>query len=149
MIESRTVSFVAYGIPQPQGSKSARVVRGRAIMTEGFGDTPRRRKEWRMIVADAARQWLKDNGQPTPFDGPIDIYLSFFFLRPPSVSAKKRPFPSVKPDLSKLTRSVEDSMTGLIYRDDAQIVRIVATKDYASTPRVEVRVIERTINAGG
>jgi Holliday junction resolvase RusA-like endonuclease len=47
---------------------------------------------------------------------------------------------SVKPDLSKLVRATEDSFTGLLYADDAQIVETIARKHYGTPERVEVYV---------
>ena len=58
------------GIARPQGSKSARIVRGRPILTDGFGDNPRRLKEWRGAIADAARAWLAVHPPRAPFDEP-------------------------------------------------------------------------------
>jgi len=51
--------IVVYGIAQSQGSKSARVVNGRPILTEGFGDAPKRRKAWRAPKAPMSRGYWK------------------------------------------------------------------------------------------
>jgi hypothetical protein len=37
----------------------------------------------------------------------------------------------VKPDLDKLVRAVGDALTGILYRDDAQIVSLNASKRFA------------------
>jgi Holliday junction resolvase RusA-like endonuclease len=50
-------------------------------------------------------------------------------------------FPAKKPDVLKLARAVEDAMTGVVYRDDAQIVREVLLKDFGNAD-VEVQVCE-------
>ena len=42
--------------------------------------------------------------------------------------------------LLKLTRAVEDALTGLVWRDDAQVVDEVLSKRYGAPERVEVRV---------
>ena len=38
--------------------------------------------------------------------------------------------PTAPPDLSKLTRSTEDALTGVAYRDDALIARLVVAKHF-------------------
>jgi Holliday junction resolvase RusA-like endonuclease len=46
-----------------------------------------------------------------------------------------------KPDLDKLVRTVFDGMTGILFKDDSQIILLVAGKEYAANgtlPRVEV-----------
>jgi Holliday junction resolvase RusA-like endonuclease len=68
----------------------------------------------------------------------------FYLDRPSSVSTVKRPYPIVPPDIDKLLRGVQDSLTGVVYEDDAQIVRVLAWKVYADNrvPGCFVRVNE-------
>jgi Holliday junction resolvase RusA-like endonuclease len=133
--------LTVYGEPLPQGSKSARVIRGRAILTEGFGDAPKRRKLWREAVAEAAREWLKANGAPAPLDGAVSLSVTFYLPRPAS-APKRVTLPFRKPDSSKLLRSVEDSLSGLLYVDDARIVEHHVRKRFAidSAARAEIVV---------
>lgn len=67
-----------------------------------------------------------------PLPGPIRLTVQFNMPRGKSV---KREHHTVPPDLSKLVRAVEDSITvkggGGCIRDDAEITRLVAGKDYA------------------
>lgn len=138
------VQFVVYGVAQPQGSKSARVLGGKAILTEGFGDGPRKRKAWRQAVADGARAW-QETHRAALIEGPIRLELWFFLPRP--ASAPKRVFaPAKKPDLSKLTRSAEDSLKGIIWRDDSEVVDSHTFKRFADSgpPCAVVRVREIT-----
>jgi Holliday junction resolvase RusA-like endonuclease len=60
----------------------------------------------------------------------------------------------VKPDVLKLARAVEDALTGILYRDDAQIVTEVLRKRYGDPPRVEIRLspvatLDQILNEGG
>ena len=66
--------------------------------------------------------------------------LAFYFSRPKSVSYKKRPDHTVKPDIDKLIRAVLDALTGIFYADDAQVDELYVTKMYGDPPRVEVEV---------
>lgn len=52
--------------------------------------------------------------------------------------------PKVAPDLDKLVRSVLDSLTGLCYADDAQVVEIYASKVYADVTVIEVCDVAET-----
>jgi Holliday junction resolvase RusA-like endonuclease len=68
----------------------------------------------------------------------------FYLDRPSSVSTVKRPYPTVPPDLDKLIRGVGDSLTGVVYDDDSQVIRTLAWKVYADSrePGAFVRVNE-------
>jgi Holliday junction resolvase RusA-like endonuclease len=136
------IELIVYGIAQPQGSKAARVVKGRAILTEGFGDGPRRRKAWREAVADQARAFQAVNRIPL-LDGPLSLTVWFYLPRPASLP-KRVKYPIRKPDGSKLLRSVEDSLTGILVADDARFVDLFARKRFAEDgpPRVVIRIKE-------
>ncbi len=137
------MKLTVIGIPVPQGSKSARVVNGRAIMTEGFGDKPRKLKEWRSVIGEHARLWLAENGMPAPLDCPVVLTATFYLPRPKS-APKRVIYPATKPDLSKLVRSIEDALSKIAYTDDARIVKLNIEKLFAidSPPRVEIEVSE-------
>ena len=120
----RSVTFQAYGNPQPKGSARAFVPKGwsRPIVTSA---NPRL-KEWEALVRAAAQ--LHADGQF--FDGPVSLAFAFYFQRPKSL-AKRVSHHVKKPDLSKLVRSTEDALTGVLFRDDSQVSEVRATKHYA------------------
>lgn len=70
---------------------------------------------------------------------PIWITCAFYFA-PPKHLPKGRKLPSVKPDLDKLCRACFDSMKGVIYSDDGQVVNQWAKKRYGLPERVEISV---------
>jgi len=49
-------------------------------------------------------------------------------------------YPTVRPDVTKLLRAVEDACTGIVWRDDAQIVAQHAIKRYGEPACAEIRV---------
>jgi len=117
-------NFFIAGEPAPQGSKTGRVVNGRVVMWESSAKV----KPWRAAV-HATTQQEKERKKWKTITDPIELCLSFYLPRLKSV---KREFPSVKPDLDKLIRSTCDGLkTGGLYSDDALIIAITATKQYA------------------
>jgi Holliday junction resolvase RusA-like endonuclease len=97
-----------------------------------------RHKPWRATVAAYALS-ARLEACAGIIDGPVRLTLKFMFVKPKSVK-KSRTLPCVKPDLSKLIRAVEDSLTGIIWRDDSLVVDIVARKVYADVAGVTVIV---------
>ena len=131
--------FRVYGIPAPQGSKIPGVSSktGKMFVREQSSKTL---GSWRhdvKVAALIARGIDPDNpepGSPTidTLTGPIRLTVNILVPRPASVTPKKRPFPTVAPDLDKYVRGIGDALKqGGVYKDDAQIVVIQATKSYA------------------
>lgn len=136
MSAMEAIEFAVDGVPIPQGSKTAFVVGKRAVVTDANKGTL---KPWRALVTAAALDALARSFQD-PLEGAIDVEVVFSFVRPKSVPLT-RVYPSVKPDVDKLARAVLDGLTDSgLFRDDAQVVRLVATKVYASTPGARVIV---------
>lgn len=142
------ISFFVHGLPRPAGSKRAFVMPGK------FGGKPR------AIVTDAnpnAKDWKHEvkmsaleHRQVPLLDGPLAVEFVFYMPRTKGhfgsgrnssllkSSAPVRPI--TKPDLLKLARGVEDSLTGLIYGDDAQIVEEHLHKEYGERIGVKISV---------
>ena len=131
------VTLVVYGTPGPQGSK--RHI-GRGIMIESSDKV----KPWRQDVKHAAIAATQTQPDWEILDGPLAVSMVFTFTRPRShygtgrnahlikESAPARP--SGYPDLSKLIRSTEDALTGVVWVDDSRIVEYrTLAKHYAGT----------------
>lgn len=70
--------------------------------------------------------------------GGVRLGVTFYMPRPASISIKKRPLPIVAPDLDKMIRGVGDALKAAgVYKDDAQIVSIQATKVYGTDEAME------------
>jgi Holliday junction resolvase RusA-like endonuclease len=134
----RVVSFFVNGTPAPGGSKSAFPFRRKsgkmgAIVVDAGG---KKTKEWRKRVTLVAKTEMRKHAI---LHGPLQARFAFYIKRPQShMNAKglKKDaplYPAVRPDCTKLVRSTEDAMTGIVYEDDAQIVRQSALKNYVST----------------
>lgn len=127
------IRFVVYGRPQPQGSKR-HVGNGRMV------ESSKNLKPWRQQVTDTA--WVECGCMPYAGTGQeaVKVGVRFSFLRPRS--AKKRVHPTVKPDIDKCLRAILDSLTGICYRDDAQVVKVEMAKHYGPIEQVEIEVSE-------
>jgi Holliday junction resolvase RusA-like endonuclease len=89
------------------------------------------------------------HGAPKIIDGPVRLKVVFVLPRPKNKCWKKKPTPAYyhtsKPDLDNLLKSVKDALSGVAYRDDAQICELEATKVVAAgdeQPRVDVTIEE-------
>ena len=126
---SQLLHWFVEGTPVPQGSKTAMVVNGRAVMFEAN----KKHKAWRDHVKATV------GTLETPSTQPVRVELQFWFEKPKTV---KRAHMSVKPDIDKLSRSVLDAITGGILKDDSQVVILNARKEYGDKPGVLIRVME-------
>ena len=124
-------SFAVKGIPEPKGSSRAFVRNGRAIVTSANPAV----KTWEDTIRFVLQDW-----QHGVLAGPVALTMTFTIVRPPSVSAKKRPQPTVKPDADKLLRGAQDALKGIVYRDDSQVTEAHVRKQYGETPGLACEV---------
>lgn len=129
------IEFRVYGIPQTKGSTKAFMRPGMRFPVVTNDNT--KNKAWAGTVAEVAQRVKVSIGALAPMEGPLCIRLSFYLPRPKSIP-KRVAYPTKRPDLDKMVRSVKDALTGVLYRDDSQIVSIVADKEYSEEPGVHV-----------
>jgi crossover junction endodeoxyribonuclease RusA len=134
---SEGITFHVLGLPIAQGSKNQ------------FGGESNAKllKPWRNDMRVAAFGAM--SGYP-PWTGPVALRATFIFPRPQThlrtgkrageVKDNAPGWKSSAPDLDKLLRAVGDALTGVAFRDDAQIVDIAATKIYGQTPGVTIHL---------
>ena len=120
------LTFVAYGLPAPQGSKR-HVGHGRMV------ESSKAVAPWRQDCKHAALAAIPDGWDTAP---PMALSVVFWFKRPASHFGKKGLKPSAPAhctsarcgDTDKLCRSTLDALTGVAYDDDRQVVSINAQK---------------------
>jgi crossover junction endodeoxyribonuclease RusA len=136
------VSFTVYGDAKPGGSKKAfaHPHTGRIIVVEDSKNKP-----WRQEVANAGLGVVPIGGAPLFPDGPLGLELVFFRPRPRAhyrasgeVRDRAPACPTTRPDVLKLARAVEDALTGVLWRDDSQIVDERLLKRWGEPARVEI-----------
>lgn len=146
------LEFTVHGIPQTQGSKRAFPFKRRnGSLGVAVSDDNPKGKAWKSQVADAARAALKLETDGTAlYTGPLVLEIVFALLRPKAhyrtgrnsgcLRGNAPRFPAVKPDALKLARAVEDALTGIVWRDDAQVIHLTAAKVYGTRAGAFVRI---------
>jgi Holliday junction resolvase RusA-like endonuclease len=129
-----TITFRVFGIPQTKGSTKTFMRPGMRFPVITNDNT--KNKSWAATVSGEAMRV-----RPAAlFLGPVRLHLIFHLPKPKSLPKRRVSWPTKKPDLSKTTRSVEDALTGIIWRDDAQVVQSSQEKIYSDAPGVEIMV---------
>lgn len=134
---SDPIQFFVPGIPKPGGSKKAFFRPGMRFPV--VVEDCKKNKEWRAVVALAGHEAFPH----APLDGPLSVTYVFVM---PRVKAHYRTgkratelrddapiYHTVKPDCTKLVRSTEDALTGILWADDAQCAVQSARKEYGTT----------------
>lgn len=145
------IRFTVHGQPATAGSKRGfyNAKAKRVIIT----DDSAKSRPWKALVADAAIQAMQTADghsrileQRPLLGGPLAVTFTFHLPRPKGhygargLRPSAPPFPAVKPDLLKLARAVEDALTGICWRDDAQIVTETIVKRYGEPARCDVEI---------
>jgi len=128
-----TIEFTVPGRPVP-------MARPRVTMHGTY--TPKDCVAYKKVVAMVARNAMRtaDAGM---FDGePLECRLRFVFPLPKS---RKNPWATSRPDLDNLYKSVTDAMNGIVYKDDAQIVRASIEKAYEVNGGGRVEICVSTV----
>ena len=142
------IEFFVPGTPRPAGSKRGFPVKGRdgrvhVAMTDSSGA---KGKSWRVAcVAAVTEVWHDD-----PISEPIRLEVEFVMPRPGTHFGKRKGEPylkpdaptrhTAKPDATKLLRALEDALTGVVWKDDAQVVEQFVSKRYGPRPGANVIV---------
>lgn len=126
------------GTPIPQGSKSASVIKGRAVLRDANASNL---KPWRAHVDATARDAIRYHDTIT---SPVRVWLTFAFPRPTSHyrtgrnahllrdNAPRHATSHGLGDVDKLTRAVLDALTTAgVWTDDALVVDLRVRKHYA------------------
>lgn len=139
----KTVKFIVPGAPK--GKARARTVRGRG--GNSFSYTPEQTVLYENLIKCCYRQeasgMIFNDGQP------LKVTIIAYYPIVKSTSKKKKQqmlndlmFPTKKPDIDNIAKSILDALNKLAYRDDTQVVTLHIEKHYADEPRVEVEIEE-------
>ena len=135
------VNFFVDGTPVGKGRpKFAR--RGNFVSAY----TPTKTRDYEALIAEAARKAM---GSSEPLKTPVVAYIYITVPIPQSYSKKRYAAclsglerPCKKPDIDNIIKAFLDSMNGIMYDDDTQVVSLHSTKRYGTIGMVEVLVKE-------
>jgi len=90
---------------------------------------------------------MRDKGYLKLSEGAIFVFLSIHKSLPKSWSQKRAiaadgAFVETKPDADNYQKIYLDILSGIAYRDDAQIARILFEKRYSAKPRIEIEILQ-------
>ena len=142
---SRKIEFFVPGAPIGKGRPRA-ARRGAGVVMF----TPEKTAGYEALVAATAAATLAGDA-PTHqlLDGPLEAVLEMRFPVPASWSKAKRAralagieWHTSKPDADNVAKAILDACNGVVFRDDAQVVMLVATKAFSDESGVRVVIRE-------
>jgi len=143
------VEFEVGGEARPQGTLVSQVrADGGRFLRHGKG---KRLEAWRSDIRMSATE--KMNGREA-YRGAVRVDLRFYVARPKGHFGKRGLLPSApaypvkrsKGDIDKLTRTMLDSLSGIVFGDDAQVVDARLTKRFADGRSIGVSVRVETLD---
>ncbi len=136
------IRFVIPG--DPRGKQRPRVTRA------GHAYTPSETVAYEKLVIRkyweaANKAGGPDGGRIRMTERPVMLFVTAYYGIPKNVSKVRRKMmvdgelvPTRKPDLDNVVKIVMDGLNGQAYRDDKQVVNIIAGKKWSDEPCVEV-----------
>lgn len=102
-------------------------------MNRFMRQSSKRVRGWQQLVGLVGRTKITE-----PHDGPVAVEVVFDFAAP---ERSKLGYPGRQVgDVDKLLRAVLDGLSGVAYRDDAQVITAVVWKDFGRVPGAVIRV---------
>lgn len=108
--------------------------------------TPAKTVSFENRVAFAGQQAI---GTAGPCEQALKLSVEVYLPIPQSWSKKKQDSaalgqlrPCARPDVDNFAKAVLDGLNGIVWRDDAQVVELTASKHYSISPRIDVLVSE-------
>lgn len=154
------IQFSVYGDPAPGGSKNVFFPRkgGKLQFKNGLPfyivvDDGKNNAKWKRAVKRSALAYMQTNFRD-PFDKgvPLKFRMTFNKVRPKShygtgknattlnKLGQSLPYPTMAPDTTKLIRSTEDALKGIVWPDDDQVVSQSAHKRWSPVAGVTITI---------
>lgn len=118
------------------------VAKGRPRMGRYGTYTPKKTVEYENLVR---LSFMEADGKQQ--EGYLCANIKLYFPIPKSQSKKKKMLmqqgeirPDKKPDCDNCIKSILDSINGIAYADDSQVIKVVCEKFYSDNPRAEVEI---------
>lgn len=118
---------VWFFVPGPAVAKA----RARTFFAKNLGRivsaTPERTKRYESEVKLFAAQAMRGAALLT---GAVELHLTEYRKRP-SGARRGQIWPTTRPDLDNVLKSIKDGLNGVVCADDSQVARVIAEKRYA------------------
>lgn len=122
------IKFKILGLP---------VAKGRPRFTKrGFAYTPKKTRE----AEDGFLAQAIKHAPEKPLEGALKVVMRVYKPKPKSKPKKVKCW-TTRPDLDNFVK-ILDSLNGVFWGDDSQIICILATKEYGSPARTEIEIHE-------
>lgn len=130
----KTYKFTVYGTPVPKGRPRFAIHGGFPVVY-----TPKKTRDAEEHFRnEAISSVFKQTGKPVkPFSGKVMVVLGFFKPKPKSCKTEDW---VQRPDADNMTKTILDSLNGVFWNDDSQIVSILAFKEFSAEARTEVEI---------
>lgn len=115
--------------------------KGRPRFGQGRTYTPTATRDYEQLVRDCAALAHVER-----VEGPVEVYIVVMVVPPKSWSKKRRSealmgvWAMGKPDLDNVEKIILDSLNGIAYGDDTQVVKLRASRIYGEHDSVTVSV---------
>lgn len=150
----KRLEFTVLGVPAPKGSSRAMLRGGHAVNVPSGSDANKDALQtWgnavRCAAVDAVRAQRRSDLVSGVEFGEVPLRLEIEFrMRRRKPDFKKDgtlrdgipTYHMVKPDTSKLVRSTEDAMIGIVFLDDSQVAELLVRKVYAAPGQEGARI---------
>jgi Holliday junction resolvase RusA-like endonuclease len=80
-------------------------------------------------------------------EGPVSLHVTAHLQVPQSWSKKKQSsalsgelLPTSRPDVDNYAKAVLDALNEVVFRDDSQVVMLIASKQYSERPGLSIKV---------
>lgn len=121
------------------------VPKARARVTKtGIAYTPAKTRKWEQTAALMAQAEMAGRA---PLECPLEVVVIAEWPAPQSWPEWKRAAAvqgrlchTTKPDADNIVKAAVDALNGVVFRDDSQIVGMIARKAYSEMPGVTIRV---------
>ncbi len=143
---THSIKIIVPGEPVPKGRPRARIVDSkRYAHAKRFVSfyQPVETKQYENQVGAIARQVMRGRGN---LIGALRLEMVAYLEPPPSWSAVKKEkaylgmiLPTSRPDADNYLKII-DACNGLVWKDDAQIVKMSVEKRYDENPRLEIEI---------
>jgi Holliday junction resolvase RusA-like endonuclease len=139
-MDNKVFRFTVFGEPIAKG-------RPRFSVSGGFARTFTPKKT--RIAEDNFRAQAIQYRPPAPIETALSVDIKVYRSIPMSWSIKKRMAaisgelrPISRPDIDNYVKLVLDALNGIFWRDDTQIVQLIAEKYYSPDPQTEIVITD-------